>query len=156
MACMSTDDTTARPAPSPTEATSALEHAARLAASTRTRGWRWVRLYLSGWAAASVGLVLALGLGGRIGFVVGMSAWAAIVTAGVTWAARQGSMAAGTRRRLVFGAGSWALVYGATLFVGLDRFAGDVTFWVPAALVSAVPLLLAAWLPAPRDAAATA
>jgi hypothetical protein len=153
---MSTDDTTARPAPSPAEATSALEHAARLAASTRTRGWRWVRLYLSGWAAASVGLVLALGLGGRIGFVVGMSAWAVIVTAGVTWAARQGSMAAGTRRRLVFGAGSWALVYGATLFVGLDRFAGDVTFWVPAALVSAVPLLLAAWLPAPRDAAATA
>lgn len=153
---MSTDDTTARPAPSPAEATSALEHAARLAASTRTRGWRWVRLYLSGWAAASVGLVLALGLGGRIGFVVGMSAWAVIVTAGVTWAARQGSMAAGTRRRLVFGAGSWVVVYGAALFVVLYRFPGDVTLWAVAAAMSALPLLLAAWLPAPRDAAASA
>ncbi|QJW35336.1 hypothetical protein [Cellulosimicrobium protaetiae] len=151
---MNTDDATTRPAPSPAEASSALAHAARLAASTRTRGWRWVRLYLTGWAAASVGLVLTLGLGGQVGFVVGMSAWAVIVTAGVTWAARQGSMAAGTRRRLFLGAGGWAAVYGVTLFVGLDRFAGDVAFWLPAALLSTAPLLLAAWLPAPREAAA--
>ena len=153
---MSTDDTTARPAPSPAEATSALEHAARLAASTRTRGWRWVRLYLSGWGVASIGLVLSIGLGGRVGLIVGMTAWLVIVTVGVTWAGRQGAMAAGTRRRLYLGVGAWVVVYGAALFVGLYRFPGDATFWVVAAAMSALPLLLAAWLPAPRDAAASA
>ncbi|KLN36531.1 hypothetical protein FB00_01385 [Cellulosimicrobium funkei] len=156
MASMSTDDTPSRTAPSPAEASSALADASRLAASTRARAWRWVRLYLTGWAAASVCLVLALGLGGRAGFVVGMSAWALLVTVGVTWAARQGAMVAGARPRLALGAGAWAVVYGATLFVGLDRFAGEVAFWVPAALVSAVPLLLAAWIPAPRETAVTA
>ena len=152
---MSDDDKSTRPFPSPAQAASALEQASRLAASTRAQGWRWVRLYLTGWALAAAGLVLALGLGGRVGFFVGMSAWAGLVTVGVLWSARQGTMAAGTRRRLILGAAGWAAVFAVTLFGGLDRYAGDVAFWVVAAAVNTAPLLLAAWLPAPRDASVT-
>lgn len=153
MASMSTDDTTSL---APLDAAAALDRADRLAGATRARGWRWVRLYLTGWAVASIGLVLAIGLGGRVGFVVGMAAWVAIVTVGATWAARQGALAVGTRRRIAVGAVSWAVVYGAVLVAGLVVWPGSVAYWVPAALVSAVPLLVAAWRPAPRDAAVTA
>ncbi len=142
--------------PDPREAAASLEDAARLAATTRTQGRRWVRLYLTGWGAASVVLVLAIGLGGRIGFFVGMAAWAAMVVAGVTWANRQGALAAGTRWRIGIGAAAWAVVYGAALVAGTYLWPGVVAYWVAAALVSAVPLLLAAWLPGPRDAAVTA
>ncbi|MGO1240954.1 MAG: hypothetical protein ACTMHU_05915, partial [Cellulosimicrobium funkei] len=123
----------------------------RLAGAPPARRGRWVRLYLTGWAVASVGLVLAIGLGGRVGFVVGMAAWVAIVTVGATWAGRQGALAVGTRRRIAVGA-----VYGAVLVAGLVVWPGSVAYWVPAALVSAVPLLVAAWRPARRDAAVTA
>ncbi len=120
------------------DAAAALDRADRLATATRARGWRWVRLYLTGWAVASVGLVLAIGLGGRVGFVAGMAAWVAIVTVGATWAARQGALAVGTRRRIAVGAVSWAVVYGAVLVTGMVVWPGSVAYWVPAALVSAV------------------
>ncbi|MFI2703002.1 hypothetical protein [Cellulosimicrobium composti] len=137
--------------PDPREAAEALERVSRLAGRTRAQGWRWVRLYLTGWAVASVGLVLAIGLGGRVGFFVGMGAWAVIVAVGTTWANRQGATAPGTARRIFAGAITWAVVYGVTIFVGTTLWPGLVAFWVPAALVSAVPLLLAAWRPVPRD-----
>jgi hypothetical protein len=153
---MDIDDASSTTALTPADAASALERASRLASSTRERGWRWIRLYLTGWAIAAAGLVLAIGLGGQPGLFIGMGAWAVIVTVGVTWSARQGTMAAGTRRRLILGAAAWAVVYGVTLFVGLDRFAGEVVFWVPAALLNTVPLLAAAWLPAPRESTVSA
>ncbi|KAJ8146109.1 hypothetical protein OY671_000847 [Metschnikowia pulcherrima] len=118
MASMSTDDTTRT---APLDAAAALDRADRLAGATRARGWRWVRLYSTGWAVASVGSVLAIGSGGRVGFVVGMAAWVAIVTVGATWAGRQGASAVGTRRRIAVGAVSWAVVYGAVLVAGSVR-----------------------------------
>jgi len=147
---------TTQPAPDPREAAAALDRASRLAWTTRAQGWRWVRRYLTGWAVASVGLVLTIGLGGRAGFFVGMAVWAVVVAAGTAWSSRQGATAAGTARRIFVGAASWAVVYGVALFAGMSLWPGLVAYWVPAALVSAAPLLLAAWLPTRHDAMATA
>ncbi|WP_069385548.1 hypothetical protein [Cellulosimicrobium cellulans] len=126
-----------------------LARAAELTTRTRAAAWRWVRIYLSGWAASSVALVAAIGLGGRVGMVVGLAVWGALVAVGVTWARRQGFALAVAGRRIGIGAGLWAATYGALLAVGLTVFAGDARYWVPAAVVSAVPLLAAAWWPAP-------
>ena len=83
-------------------------------------------------------------------------AGAALAPVGSPAARRPGPRAVGTRRRTAVGAVSWAVVYGAVLVAGLVVWPGSVAYWVPAALVSAVPLLVAAWRPARRDAAVTA
>jgi len=131
-----------------------LERAAALTASTRAAGWRWVRTYLTGWAAGSVVLVLAIGLGGTPGLVAGLAGWGALVAGGVVWVQRQGFSVAAAGRRIGIGAGLWAATYGVLLAVGLLGFAGEPAYWVPAALVSALPLLAAAWWPAPASAGA--
>ncbi|MCB7135931.1 hypothetical protein [Cellulosimicrobium marinum] len=126
-----------------------LDHAARLTATTRAAAWRWVRTYLTAWAAGSIALVLAIGLGGPVGLLVGLSGWAALVTVGVLWVRRQGFSDAAAGRRIGTGAGLWSATYGAALAVGLLAFPDAVAYWVPAALVTAAPLLAAAWWPAP-------
>ena len=127
-------------APTPQEAAAALAGAADRTHQARTRGARWVRTYLLGWGVGSIGLVLAIGMGGQVGFFVGMAAWAALVTIGVTWASRQGFLAHGSRKRLAAAAAAWAVVYGAILVIGLPGQAGNLAYWLPAALVSALPM----------------
>lgn len=141
-------------APSPQEAAAVLALAESSTRTTRLRGARWVRTYLLGWGLGSIGLVLAIGMGGQVGFFVGMAAWAALVTIGVTWASRQGFLAQGSRRRLAVAAATWAVVYGATLVVGLPGQAGNLAYWLPAALVSAVPMVVVALWPRREEQAA--
>lgn len=126
-----------------------LARAAELTTRTRAAAWRWVRVYLSGWAVGSAALVASIGLGGTAGMLVALGAWGVLVGVGVTWARRQGFAVAAAGRRIGVGAGLWAATYGAILAVGMLAFPGDVRYWAPAAVVSAVPLLGAAWWPAP-------
>ncbi|MFC8922123.1 hypothetical protein [Cellulosimicrobium sp. NPDC057127] len=130
-----------------------LARAAELTTRTRAAAWRWVRVYLGGWAVASAALVAAIGLGGTAGMVVALSVWGALVAIGVTWARRQGFAVAAAGRRIGIGAGLWAATYGVILAVGLTAFEGAPGYWVPAAVVSAVPLLAAAWWPSRTDVA---
>ncbi|GIL25151.1 hypothetical protein [Actinocatenispora comari] len=130
-------------------AADALDRAARVAHAAHAQGWRWVRIYLTGWAIGSVGLILLIGLGGAVGMVVGVAAWAVLVTVGVLWARGQGAVVAATKFRLGIGSGLWSAAYVAILALGVAIRPG-AAYWVPAALVSTVPLLLAGWLPARR------
>lgn len=139
--------------PDPDAARRALDRANALAGSTTTRGRRWVRTYLLGWAAASVGLVLAIGTGGTAGMIVGLIGWGLLVTAGVTWTRRQGVVPRGAGRRIGIGAGLWAAAYGLVIAVGTSSLSGDLRFWLPAAVFTAVPLVVVALLPA-RDGGA--
>ncbi len=133
-----------------------LARAAELTTRTRAAAWRWVRVYLSGWAVGSAALVASVGLGGTAGMLVALGAWGVLVGVGVAWARRQGFAVAAAGRRIGIGAGLWAATYGAILAVGLTGFPGSPGFWVPAAAVSAVPLLAAAWWPVRADVASTA
>ena len=141
-------------APTPQEAAATLAGAAALTRRTRIRGTRWIRTYLLAWGLGGIGMVLAIGMGGQVGFFVGMAAWAALVTTGVTWASRQGVMAQGSRKRLAVAAASWAVVYGAALFVGLPGQAGNLAYWLPAALATALPMVVAALWPHREEQAA--
>lgn len=148
------NDALAPAAPTPQEAAAVLAHAESSTRLTQARGARWVRTYLLGWGLGSVGLVLAIGMGGRVGFFIGMAAWAALVTIGATWASRQGFLARGSRRRLAVAPAAWAVVYGATLVIGLPGQAGNLAYWLPAALVSAVPMVVVALWPRREEQAA--
>ncbi|MEK8226628.1 hypothetical protein NKG05_11850 [Oerskovia sp. M15] len=99
-------------------------------------------------------MVLAIGMGGKAGLIVSMSAWAVLVGVGVTWASRQGLMAKGSRTRTAVGAGAWAVVYGAVLFIGLPDQAGHLGYWLPAALATAVPMIVVALWPRREEQAA--
>lgn len=128
-----------------------LERAQHLAATAHARGWRWIRIYLTGWAAGGVVLVLLIGLAGTTGMIVGMAGWAVLVGVGVTWSRRQGFVVNATGRRLGVAAGLWGAAYGLVLAVGLPAASGDPAFWIPAAAFTTVPLLLAAYLPERRS-----
>jgi len=135
---MSTD-----PQLDPATARSALD-VADLAAASLTRQGRWLRRFLLLFAAASVVLVLVLGLGGRPGLFIGMGLWVVTISVAVPWANRQGAVPRGTGSLSAWTWASWAALYCGLLVVGLSTFPGRPAFWVPAALVTAVPFLVAA------------
>ncbi|MGO1561688.1 hypothetical protein CZ771_08730 [Actinomycetales bacterium JB111] len=124
-----------------------LARAEELAARTAARGRRWVRIYLTTWAIASVGLLLAIGLGSQMVVIVAMSLWALLVVAGVVFSAKQGVAVTGAGGRLGTAAGLWAAVYAGSLALGVTAYTGEPWFWFAAGVLSAVPLLVAAWAP---------
>ena len=129
------------------DARSRLAHAEELAERTAARGRRWIRIYLTTWAVASVGLLLAIGMGSQMVLILAMSAWGLLVATGVAFSARQGVAATGAGGRLGTAAGLWAVVYAGSLAVGYSAHKGELWFWLVAGVVSAIPLLVAAWAP---------
>lgn len=103
-----------------------------------------MRIYLIGWAVASAGLVLVIGLLGKTGMIIGLSAWGLAVAAGALWSRRQGAIAAGTSRRIGTAAAGWAIVYGVVLAVGLGGELTDLWFWLVGAAATTIPLVVAA------------
>jgi hypothetical protein len=63
----------------------------------------------------------------------------------IFWARRQGAVPRGRLRRLWAWLGS-SLLYGGALIAGTPRLEGQVWYWVPAAIVVALPLGVASWL----------
>ncbi len=57
----------------------------------------------------------------------------------------------GHKRRSILAFGGWGVLYGATLLVGEYLFPGEPGFWVLAAAITAVPLVLAACWPTSRS-----
>lgn len=147
----------------PEQAEATLRDSARARSAFVSRG-RWLRRYLAAFAVASVLLVLAIGLGGRIGVIVGISLWGVALAILIPYALRQGVSPRHIGRRVGRVVPAWAVLYGGTLAVGLPGFAGRPAFWVPAALLTAVPFAVGAALPlreganrptGPTDGAAT-
>jgi len=111
----------------------------------------WLRKYLLVFAVGSVAVVLLIGLGGRTGATVATMLWLFLVAAMSWWGARQRVIPRGHKLRNLLGFGGWGVLYGATLLVGKSFFPSEPAFWVPAAVLSAVPLVLVAFWPSRRS-----
>ncbi|MHA7134389.1 hypothetical protein [Oerskovia turbata] len=133
--------------PTPRQAAAALALAAKSSAATVDIGRRWIRAVFLSWAAMTTVVVLLVGLGGTAGIIAG-STIAALFAAGVgAWAARQGVWVRGLSRRYLLAVLAWALLYAGALAVGTTTQAGNAAFWIPSALLTAAPMLLAALRP---------
>ena len=126
--------------------------ASRSADRARGQGWRWVRSYLLVWALASVGLVIGLGFGNKAVTISIFIAWAILSLVGGIWSRSRGLTPRGGARRIGRAAGLWAACYAIVLAVGVTRQAQSTGFWIVAAVFTAVPLVVAAVIPAPKAA----
>lgn len=104
---------------------------------------RWLASYFAAFAVGSAAVVALIGLGGDSGTTIAMIGWVLLVCLGVGWAATRPVRL--RREGLLHGLawGSWGVVYALVLAVGGPRH-GEVAYWLPAALVSTVPLLVTA------------
>jgi len=136
-------------APTRTEAEATLA-SARTARTSLVAGGNWLRRYLLVFAAASVPVVLLIGLGGQRGATIGTMLWLFLVAGMSWWGARQHVVLRGHKRRSFLAFGGWGVLYGATLLVGVYLFPGQPGFWVPAAVITPVPLVLGACWPTSR------
>ena len=126
--------------------------ASRSADRARGQGWRWVRSYLLVWALASVGLVIGLGFGNKAVTISIFIAWAILSLVGGIWSRSRGLTPRGGGRRIGRAAGLWAACYAIVLAVGVNRQTQSTGFWIVAAVFTAVPLVVAAVIPAPKAA----
>jgi len=136
--------------PTRTEVEAALADATTARRALAARG-NWLRTYLLVFAAGSVAVVLLIGLGGRRGATIAMMLWLFLVAAMSWWGVRQQVILRGHKRRSFLAFGGWGVLYGTTLLVGLYLFADQPAFWVPAAVITAAPLVLAACWPTSRS-----
>lgn len=119
----------------------------RAAHDLLTSRGRWLRTPLLVFGIASIVLVLAVGLGGIVGMVGGSAMWLILIAVMVPWANSQPVTLRACRRRHAWALGVWGVLYWLTLLVGLLWFQGVPRFWVPGALITAVPFLVAALRP---------
>ena len=129
-----------------------LSAASRSADRARGQGWRWVRIYLLVWALASAGLVIGLGFGNKAVTIVIFIGWAILSLVGGIWSRSRGLTPRGGGRRIGRAAGLWAACYAIVLAVGVTGQTQTTGFWIIAALFTAVPLVVAALIPAPKAA----
>lgn len=144
--------------PARSDAAAALAVALTAQTSLADRG-HWFRRYVLVCAAGSVPLLLLVGLGGQNGAAIGTTLWIVLCSAISWWGARQRVVLRSNKRRTLLGFGGWAVLYVTALLLGLALFPNRPAFWVPAALVAAIPLVLVACWPtnqsSPEHVAAT-
>lgn len=124
---------------SPTEARAALDAADR-SAERMHRQTIGVRVAMAGFASASLVGLVVLGLVPAPGGVIGGTAFVvgAAIALGVVGATAKARSADFTRRYLVTIA-IWAVFYVAAVVIGSTVFPGVAAFWIPVAILSAVP-----------------
>ena len=126
--------------------------AARSAGRARGGSWRWVRIYLLVWALASIGLVMGLGFVNKAVTISILIAWVILSLVGGIWSRSRGLTPRGGGRRIGRAAGLWAACYAIVLAVGGIRQSQSTGFWIAAAVFTAIPLVVAALIPAPKAA----
>ena len=136
----------------PEHAMDDLGTAARSADRARWGSWRWVRIYLLVWALASIGLVIGLGLDNKPVTISILLAWVILSLVGGIWSRSRGLTPRGGARRIGRAAGLWAACYAIVLAVGVTRQSQSSGFWIAAAVFTAIPLVVAALIPAPKAA----
>ncbi|MBB4931630.1 hypothetical protein F4561_002450 [Lipingzhangella halophila] len=109
------------------------------------RGGRWY----AGWAAVFAGMSVVLTLGvGFLGatwvFVPFMVGWAVSFAVLLVYALSKPVTPAGFGWMHGLGMGVWGVVFAAVLTIGQVYFPAQPAWWVPGALVTAVPLLAVA------------
>ncbi|GAB3710046.1 hypothetical protein GCM10027590_02260 [Nocardiopsis nanhaiensis] len=125
------------------EAWDALEQAEALDAKIRPRG-RWYAVYGLGYGFASLILVLILGLApSAMGVIVGSSFFAVALALLSFYMAKQPVKPLHYGKLHSWGIGGWGVIYTLSLFVGLTFLQGELLWWVPMAVLSAVPTSVA-------------
>lgn len=134
------------PLPSPHEAADLLDAADRMHAMVHgAASWRYIA-WLTGMAVATVVFLTAMGLVDGDTEVLVLTAPFVLCIAVLSLTLLPGSRvsSAGFGRRWVGAVVGWGVLYGATMTLGLNVFRGEVAFWLAAAVVTAVPLVLGA------------
>lgn len=123
-----------------------LAHAEQAAGRIRLESG-WMARYLAVFAAGFGTLTLILGLVEPFWLRMTISGvlWVALVTGMVVWASRRRAAPSGGMRRTVWGWIGTGVSYAVALFVGTPAQLGNVAYWVPAAVVVALPLAVVAW-----------
>ncbi|MEV0371010.1 hypothetical protein AB0I10_14430 [Streptomyces sp. NPDC050636] len=132
------------------DAAAALARAQELGSTVRN-GSKWHIRYQVIYGCAAAVTVLAIGLLSHpYGLAVGMGIWALALTGLSVYAARQPVARRGSTRRLNGLIVVWGLLHVAVLSPGLIWFEGVAAWWVPGALVVALPSVIGGYLEARR------
>ncbi|WP_159471364.1 hypothetical protein OG879_21885 [Streptomyces caniferus] len=132
------------------DAAAALDRMQKLSSTVRD-GTRWYVRYQLVYGCAAAVLVLFIGLLERpYGVTIGSGLWCVAITGLSVYAARQRVARRGFGWRHGVMMTCWGLLYGAVLIPGTMWFPGDPAWWVPGALVVALPGLIGAYLEARR------
>ncbi|MFF4606986.1 hypothetical protein ACFY12_30170 [Streptomyces sp. NPDC001339] len=132
------------------DAAAALARAQELSSKVRDSS-RWYVWYQVIYGCASGLLVLAIGLLDHpYGVAIGITCWCLVIGGLSVYAARQRVSRRGFGRWHGGLIGTWALLYNAVLIPGCIWFPGVAAWWVPGALVVALPGLIGAYLEARR------
>ncbi|MFF2813493.1 hypothetical protein ACFVT2_41300 [Streptomyces sp. NPDC058000] len=130
------------------DAAAALAQAEALGARVR-KSTKWYVRYQVLYGCAAGLLVLLIGLvKAPYGTVIGGVLWAAVVSGLSVYAARQRVARRGFGVRHGILIGTWGLLYAAVLVPGVMFFQGVAAWWVPGAVVVALPGLIGGYLEA--------
>lgn len=132
------------------DAVAALARAQELRSTVRD-GTKWYAWYQVIYGIAAAAMVLSIGLiSGPYGVAIGSGIWTAVLIGLSVYAARQRVARWGFQRRHASLLTAWGLLYGGVLSGGLIWFPGVVAWWVPGALLVALPGLIGGYLEARR------
>lgn len=132
------------------EAAAALDRARKLSSTVRD-GTRWYVGYQLIYGCASAAQLLSVGLLDRpYGVAIGSSLLCVAVVGLGVYAGRQRVARRGFGWRLGVMLASWGLLFGAVMIPGTVCFPGVLAWWVPGAVVVALPGLIGAYLEARR------
>ncbi len=129
------------------QAAAELTRAGQVGERVRSRA-RWMSTTYLGVFAVGFGVVtLILGLVAPLWLrmtVFGVL-WACLVVGMVWWARQQPAVPRAWCWRGAWGWAGTVVLYGAALLIGTPGLLGRVEYWLPAAVLVATPLALAAW-----------
>lgn len=113
---------------------------------------RWMARYLAVFAAGFAALTLILGLVEPLWLRLTISGalWVPLVAGMVAWAMSRRTSPRGVGRRALWGWVGTGVLYAAALVVGTPGQLGNPAYWVPAAVLVALPLGVTAWREARR------
>ena len=113
---------------------------------------RWAVRYFAVFAVGWPALVLVLGLVSPLWLRLTIAGvlWIPLVTGMVVWARRRRASSRGMAWRHSAAFGVTGALYVAALFVGTPAQLGNAAYWIPAAVVVGLPMVVAAVLEARR------
>ncbi|MEU3306219.1 hypothetical protein ACWGSK_19930 [Nocardiopsis sp. NPDC055551] len=121
------------------DAWDALEQAQNLNERVRPMGG-WYAFYGIAYGMVSLGLVLSLGItNSAVGSLVASVVAVTIICLLSVYSARQPVKPLGYGPLHAWGIAAWGVIYGVALFVGMYVFPGDLLWWAPMAVLSALP-----------------
>lgn len=128
------------------QAAAELARADRMAGRVQDRS-RWMATYLGVFAAGFGAVTLIVGLVAPLWLrmtIFGVL-WTCLVVGMVIWSRLQPAVPRAQCRRGAWGWVGTAVLYAAAVWIGTPGLFGQVVFWLPAAVLVATPLAVAAW-----------